>query len=457
MPNLRPLRSSLAALLLAVLAGPACAQGCIVTSVGKTPLDDPAGGSYAGYPLGLWYAGSNAPTPAHQSAGLAAAASVVPLDASGAPSPTGRVVLLSIGMSNTTLEFSTWKPISDADPARSTAVTVVDGAQGGMDAIDVADATSSFWSTVATRLATAGVTAQQVQAVWLKSAVAGPTAGFPLHAQQLRDYLAQIARNLKVFYPNVKLCFLSSRIYAGYAISPLNPEPFAYESGFAVRWLIEQQDSGDPTLAPSVAPWLGWGPYMWADGLVPRTSDGLTWACGDYLPADLTHPIASGQAKVAAMLDNFFRTDPFSTPWYLQPATTVAAVSQTGIGCGGSFGTPVLVFSGVPFLGNQNFRCGIMNAAQNRFCMLAVSAAGAFAPVAGSCNLLVDPNQILLQPVLVTNAQGRAIAALPVPSTQALIGLQVHMQWGVDDPQGAPWLFLGGLAMTRKGIATLGI
>src|ERR1051326_5798250 len=100
--------------------------------------------------------------------------------------------------------------------------------------------------------------------------------------------MGQIARALKARYPNMRQVFFSSRIYAGYATSQLNPEPYAYESGFAVKWVIESQIAemaGQPrsdTRAGSLryddgtAPWLAWGPYPWAAGTQPR-SDGLTW------------------------------------------------------------------------------------------------------------------------------------------------------------------------------------
>ncbi len=110
-------------------------------------------------------------------------------------------------------------------------------------------------------------------------------------------------RNLHDRYPNLTLAYLSSRIYAGYASTTLNPEPYAYEGGFSVKWLIADQLAGDAALnfdpASGVveAPWAAWGPYLWADGLSPR-SDGLTWGCSE-LSSDGTHPSASGQAKVA--------------------------------------------------------------------------------------------------------------------------------------------------------------
>jgi hypothetical protein len=91
-----------------------------------------------------------------------------------------------------------------------------------------------------------------------------------------------------------------------------------------VKWLIEAQirqaDSGvvDPRagdLGPDVAPWLAWGPYLWANGLQAR-SDGLMWRRDDF-HADGIHPTPTGQGKVAAMLLRFFKTSPGSRCWFV--------------------------------------------------------------------------------------------------------------------------------------------
>src|SRR5262245_41908529 len=93
------------------------AQNCAGTSVpGLVPLNDLGAGSYQGFTGGLYPNGSNVLPPAHLALGQALAAQVQPRDAAGNPSPAGRIVLLSIGMSNTTQEFSTFVPIANADP-----------------------------------------------------------------------------------------------------------------------------------------------------------------------------------------------------------------------------------------------------------------------------------------------------------------------------------------------------
>ena len=103
-----------------------------------------------------------------------------------------------------------------------------------------------YWTTVDERLRAAGVTRAQVQAAWIKEADAGPTQGFPAYARTLQGELERIVSLMHARFSNLKLVYLSSRTYGGYARTPLNPEPYAYESGFAVKWLIEQQLRGDP-------------------------------------------------------------------------------------------------------------------------------------------------------------------------------------------------------------------
>src|SRR5262249_57810334 len=98
-----------------------------------------------------------------------------------------------------------------------------------------------YWGEVDRRLKSAGVTRAQVQAAWIKQADAGPTQDFPGYARTLEGELKKIVQLMAERFPNLKLCYLSSRTYGGYARTRLNPEPYAYESGFSVKWLIEKQ------------------------------------------------------------------------------------------------------------------------------------------------------------------------------------------------------------------------
>jgi hypothetical protein len=288
---------------------------CDRTSTGLTPLNDLGYDTYQGYEGGIYPFGENHPPLDYRWIGRARARLVVPRDANGQPDPTnGKIVLLSVGMSNTTQEFSTFKNMADADPQKNPRLTIVDGAQGGQDAQAIRNPNAPFWTIIDQRLANAGVTPNQVQVAWLKEAIAGENRQFPADAQGLRDALRDIVGIMETRYPNLQIVYMASRIYAGYASTALNPEPYAYQSGFAVKWLIEERTTGDPPGA-----WLAWGPYLWADGLKPR-SDGLTWQCSDFAE-DGTHPATSGRAKVANMLLNFLKTEETARVWFLVPGS----------------------------------------------------------------------------------------------------------------------------------------
>jgi lysophospholipase L1-like esterase len=217
-------------------------------------------------------------------------------------------------------------PKSNADPVRKSNVRTIDCAQGGQTAQILAQPTSAYWDTVKTRLRGHGSSPAQVQVVWLKDANAGPTGSFPVTTDTLAAQFFRIVQFIQQKLPNVKQVFFTSRIYAGYASTALNPEPYAYENAYAIKRVIAQQLAGDPALnydaanGPVVAPWLSWGPYLWADGLNAR-SDGLTWACSELNSSDGTHPSSTGRAKVADSLLAFVRRDAATAPWYTIPGT----------------------------------------------------------------------------------------------------------------------------------------
>lgn len=301
--------------------------------VGLKPLTDMAADDrYQGQDGGLYGGGKNEPPKEHLEAALQQANLIQPLDAEGKPSDDGKIIFVSIGMSNTTQEFSAFVPLANADPAKSRKLVIVDGAQGGMDAKAWAlsgrpdrPGSRNPWEVLDQRLKQADVTAEQVQVAWVKQALAGPArlGEFPEHAEVLKKDMVTLLNKLKEKFPNLRMAYLSSRIYAGYAETPLNPEPYAYESAFAVRWLIQEQSKGEPKLnfnpekAAVTSPLLLWGPYLWADGEKGRKTDSLVWKPEDLGP-DGTHPSDSGRRKVAELLLNFVKTDPTAKVWFVK-------------------------------------------------------------------------------------------------------------------------------------------
>lgn len=324
--------------------------GVALAAGGAMPLTDMGDQTYYGLQGGLYPDGSNEMPLSHAEEGLLRAKAIQPLAVDGSPDPNGEIVLLSVGMSNTMMEFCGpytdnihCEPYSFAGKSAVDSVinhstlTIINGARGAQIASRWTSPDVQNFENIRDRsLIPLGLSEEQVQVVWLKATnyVNGadtlPSAN--AHAYKLTADLGEVVRALKVRYPNLQQVFLSSRIYAGYATRDTNPEPYAYESGFAVKWLIEaqirQMESGGTEIDPlagdlnteTAAPWLAWGPYLWADGTVPR-SDGLVWLPEDFQEEDGTHPSEIGRAKVAQLLVDFFKTSPFTRCWFQVPGT----------------------------------------------------------------------------------------------------------------------------------------
>jgi hypothetical protein len=288
-------------------------------------LTELGAGKYQGFEGGLYPGGKNERPAEHEAAGLRLAKEITSRGGDGQPSPSGKIVLLSIGMSNTSQASTGFAKRLAGFTEKNPHVVFVNGAVGGQTAAAIQDPDDNgrgtkYWATVDQRLEQAGVTRAQVQAVWIKQADAGPKEGFPAYAQKLQGELTKIVQIFPKRFPNAKLCYLSSRTYGGFATTKLNPEPYAYESGFSVRWLIEEQIKGDaalnydPARGKVTAPWLSWGPYLWANG-AKKNPDGLFYEVSDFGP-DGTHHTEPGADKQGGQLLQFFRNDSTTRGWF---------------------------------------------------------------------------------------------------------------------------------------------
>lgn len=319
---------------------------------GMIPLTELGAQTYKGEDGGLYGGGRNEPPAPHRAAAERELARITPLDSEGRPAKDGKIVFLSIGMSNASVEFAQFEDFAKVDPRKSPHVVVVNGAQSGRAASIWVDREMGLspWRVVEERLKLAGVTTRQVQVAWIKHAQGNPRqlGEFPAHARVLADNTIKTLHLLRERHPNCRVVYLASRIYAGYALTPQNPEPYAYEGAFAMRWIIQAQMKGDPQLnfdpakGAVKAPAVVWGPYLWTDGVKPR-ADGLVWLREDLRPDDGSHPSGppaqemekaryrsdgdafnftgndSGRRKVAQLLLDFVHHNPLAARWYLKP------------------------------------------------------------------------------------------------------------------------------------------
>jgi len=272
------------------------------------------------YTGGLYPGGSNTRPPAHEQAALVASSQITPRNLNGQPDAQGKIVFVSIGMSNVNMEFGAFMNLASHDPDINPHVRFINGALPSQTAEDWIDPNAPAWQALDQQLASQQISPLQVQVAWVKQTL---TRGgeFPAKILELQNDLEIIAYNLKSRFPNLAIAYYSSRIYSYTYYRGLSPEPLAFETGFAVKWMIEKQIGGDltlnydPTLGEVRAPVLLWGPYLWANGQTPR-QDGLAWLHED-LASDCTHPSPQGQTKVANLLMDFFKTDTTSQGWFL--------------------------------------------------------------------------------------------------------------------------------------------
>jgi hypothetical protein len=298
-----------------------------VDSSKLVPLNELGDKEYKdGYKGGFYPDGKNERPKEHEAAGLRFAKQIQPRNAAGKVDPQGKIVLLSVGMSNTSQASQGFQKVLAAAEGVNPLVVFVNGAVGGQTAYriqnpDNADG-AKYWGIVDQRLKEAGVTRDQVQVIWIKEADAGPNQGFPGYAKKLEEELTRIVQIFPKRFRNAKLVYLSSRTYGGFATTALNPEPYAYESAFSVKWLIERQIKGDSGLNFDAgkgevrAPWLSWGPYLWANGSKKR-ADGFSYEPGDFTANDGTHLTASGMDKVGRLMLQFFQNDSTARGWFL--------------------------------------------------------------------------------------------------------------------------------------------
>ena len=221
--------------MVGLLAGPvARAADCTVESVGLVPINDLLGRLYLGlYEGGLYPGGTNDVPDLHAAEGLARMRRIQPVDTAGNPDPDGNYVLLSVGMSNTSQEFGRFlRDVIDNPEVDLSHMVVVNGAEGGQSAPKWVSPDGENYNRIRDELLIPNSLSEaQVQAVWLKVANGNPTVSLPgasADAFSLVSHMGDIMRALSIRYPNLKAVFVSSRIYAGYATTNLNPEPYCH-------------------------------------------------------------------------------------------------------------------------------------------------------------------------------------------------------------------------------------
>lgn len=277
-------------------------SNCTRTSVGSIPIFDGE----------KRYDESNEMPASHRQAGEALLAQIE-------PDGEGKYTFAGFGMSNAYRKVKTAIQLWSNNAAMNH-LRRFNCCKGGYDAEAMTKTDygnpKNYWTLAYGQLG--GLPPSAVQTGWLETALSKPNGiTVEKYVDDLAGYMITVLQIMRSRFPGLKMLWLSDRSYAGYASSQTNPEPYAWATGQAVKRVVLLQIAGDPRLSyPDLAPWIAWGPSLWADGLTAR-SDGLTWQCSDFI-ADGIHPSVAGRKKVFhQLLDPFFSAEPLTAKWYL--------------------------------------------------------------------------------------------------------------------------------------------
>lgn len=300
--------------------------GSSVVSHAQVPLSDGPG---------LYESGNSIPID-HMAAGIEAIVRAAPVG--------GTAALLCTGMSNARQEFGVSGQASQAvfsNKIEAISIPSFRAPGGCQDAM-----TSPVWAVpnhpiygIANNIINGvGVQNSQVRAAFHKLVYANPGSAFGSvdeYVDELSYIGADVVRSIRVNFPYVEIVWFQARSYGGFDTGTLNPEPYAYGSGLAVRKLvqaqIDQRRTGivDPDYGDLItnAPWIGWGPYFWA-GETPRM-DGLFYTRSDFM-ADGVHPTTSGVNKISDEMVEWCVGDPMCSVIAL-PEPGIGALVSTGL------------------------------------------------------------------------------------------------------------------------------
>lgn len=313
----------------------ASALKCVVNSSPITPPALTSGAKYISvtdptktpFATFLYRDSSNQMPATHRAKGEAIAKALQPLNTSGNVDVAGgKFAAIAEGMSNTRDEMNAFNTLLASRKSElHAAFTFANLSQGGCDLVCWIDKG-------------VGALNRQVQVAFIKHSNNRPqkadgtpedpnnsfpdkaSKNFPNHAQVTKAQLKTRLLNMKKQYPNLKLVFFTSRAFGGWTCAPAAGdyrEPVAYEEGFAVKWLIDDQISGrDPDLrfegANAPAPWIAWGPYLW---------DAQKWT-QDLFKSDGAHMCEKGTALVGQMWFDFLMSDNTARPWFAKGGAT---------------------------------------------------------------------------------------------------------------------------------------
>lgn len=245
----------------------------------------------------------------HLVKGIEVASEITRLSPAGLPTPNGRKVLAGLGMSNQKQQYAAFVAAYRLKYGRSRPVTTVNLGTGNWSLDMMIHQMEEYRQLLLNTMVKKKVTREQVQIILFKNSIRFQNKEYPNDVNEYVGYL-EILRNFFIeLFPNLAMWFQLYPVYSGYASGPApRHEPFVFREGMAVDEFIKRHYG-------QTKPWIGPGPYYWANGLEPR-EDGQIWKCTDFQVGDGVHPSTLGKKQTTDMLLRFFEQS-LVTEWFL--------------------------------------------------------------------------------------------------------------------------------------------
>lgn len=312
---------------------------CDNDTTGLVSLVDLQTGYYLGeYQGGLYPGGSNILSGPHLNKGKKISKSIKPLDSLGnVDYINGKVIMACFGPSTAVQPFKQYQSELDTTTGLNNCfTTILCNNNGGIEAMTIDN--PSYWTDIdIEKLNPLGITREQIQIGWMMNGSREDSIyTMPLQADSIRNNYERTFQALLYTYPNLKILYLSPPYYGGYADTlddkyAVNREPCSYHANFATKWVIEDQINGDPDLRyrnpGKVAPYILWGPPIWADGMRANIWDGLFWDCADFrIDGAGIHLNDQGKEILGSIIYKFFQNDIIASYWYKDAAKWASCI-----------------------------------------------------------------------------------------------------------------------------------
>ena len=329
---------SIIIIALAVVGANARTQAvCDSVTANLKPQDELLSGTYNDSTGGLYFQQTNTRPAEHDSVGKVRSKEVAARLSDGTVNwSTGKIGWILIGMSSMNRIGSFMK-----DTLQSSALKAIthpllvfkNCAKNGVTFNSMVDTTNLYWTqSVPDSLTSAGLTTKQVGVVFFHHVMRKDEvpATWPRYPDSTRNKTLRMMRIIQAKFPNCKQLFINSREYSNYTQETDNHnEPDTYWHGFGQKWAIDRHIKKVDSVsyvkkvkANGNAPWTDWLTYNWANGTTTTgpnaRSDGLTWQCANFEPADGLHTVDSGRRKIAIRWINKMKTDATMRTWFLR-------------------------------------------------------------------------------------------------------------------------------------------